>query len=70
MTENRTYKPTTAPAGYIPDQMDDAKKLAQIILSVPGEKRSTFGLMVEAMIMGAEMAERHLTATSNTTGRR
>ena len=64
MTENRTYKPN---AGYIPDQMDDAKKLAQIILSVPGEKRSTFGLMVEAMIMGAEMAERHLTATTNTT---
>lgn len=68
MTESRTYNPTTAaPAGYIPDQMDDAKKLAQIILSVPGEKRSTFGLMVEAMIMGAEMAERHLTATNNTT---
>lgn len=67
MAESRTYKPTIAPSGYIPDQMDDAKKLAQIILSVPGEKRSTFGLMVEAMIMGAEMAERHLTTTSNTT---
>lgn len=58
MTENRTYKPTTAPAGYIPDQMDDAKKLAQIILSVPGEKRSMFSLIVESMIMGAELAER------------
>ena len=66
MTENRTYKPVTSPAGYIPDQMDDAKKLAQIILSVPGEKRSTFGLMVEAMIMGAEMAERNIATTNST----
>ena len=58
MTESRTYKPTTSPAGYTPDQMDDAKKLAQIILSVTGKKRSTFNLMVESMIMGAEIAER------------
>ena len=67
MTENKTYKPIPESRNYTRDELIDAGKLAQIIVSVPSEKRSTFGLMVEAMIMGAEMAERHLTATSNTT---
>lgn len=67
MKKKRTYKLIPAADGHTLDQINDQIKLAQIILSVPGERRSTFGLMVEAMIMGAEMAERHLTATSNTT---
>ena len=66
MTENRTYKPIPESRNYTRDELIDAGKLAQIIVSVPSEKRSTFGLMVEAMIMGAEMAERRI-ATTNTT---
>lgn len=40
------------------DQMEDAKKLAKVLMSVPGEKRPFFALMVEAMLIGAELAEK------------
>lgn len=48
---------------YTPDQMEDAKKLAKALVSVPDEKRSFFALMVESMLIGAELAEKQLTAT-------
>lgn len=65
MSENRISEVKSGT--YTTDQMDDAKKLAQLLVSIPaGEKRSTFGLMVEAMIMGAEMAERNIATTNST----
>lgn len=45
---------------YTPDQMADAEKLARAIVSVPSESRSIFTLMVEAMLIGAELAEKRL----------
>lgn len=47
---------------YTPDQMEDAKKLAQALVSVSAEKRPFFALMVESMLIGAELAEKQLTA--------
>lgn len=47
---------------YTPDQMEDAKKLAKALVSVPDEKRPFFALMVESMLIGAELAEKQLTA--------
>jgi hypothetical protein len=58
MKKNRTYKLIPAADGHTLDQINDQIKLAQIILSVPGERRSMFSLIVESMIMGAELAER------------
>ena len=49
---------------YTTEQMEDAKKLAQAIVSVPDEKRSIFTLMVESMLIGAELAEKQMTAAS------
>lgn len=46
---------------YTPDQMEDAKKLAKALVSVPDEKRPFFALMVESMLIGAELAEKQLT---------
>ena len=51
---------------YTNDQMEDAKKLAQALVSVPEEKRPTFTLMVEAMLIGAERAEKRLAAPAPT----
>lgn len=45
---------------YTPAQMADAEELAKVIVSVPTEKRSIFTLMVEAMLIGAELAEKQL----------
>lgn len=42
---------------YTPDQLADAKKLAKVLMSVPDGKRSIFALMVESMLIGAELAE-------------
>ena len=47
---------------YTTDQMEDAKKLAKALLSVPDEKRPFFALLVESMLIGAELAEKQLTA--------
>lgn len=47
---------------YTPDQMEDAKKLAKALVSVPDEKRPFFALLVESMLIGAELAEKQLTA--------
>lgn len=47
---------------YTPDQMEDAKKLAQALVSVPSENRFMFTLMVESMLIGAELAEKRLVA--------
>ena len=43
---------------YTADQMEDAKKLAKALMSVPSEKRSIFALMIESMLIGAELAEK------------
>lgn len=50
---------------YTNDQMEDAKKLAQALVSVPEEKRPTFTLMVEAMLIGAELAEKRLASPAS-----
>lgn len=42
---------------YTQKQMEDAKALAKALVSVPDEKRPMFALMVEAMLIGAELAE-------------
>lgn len=42
---------------YTKEQLADAKKLAKAIVSVPEEKRNLFDLAIEAMIVGAELAE-------------
>lgn len=47
---------------YTPGQIEDAKKLAKALVSVPDEKRPFFALMVESMLIGAELAEKQLTA--------
>ena len=49
MTEKKTYDS---------DQMQDAKKLANVLISVKGENRPVFALMVESMLIGAELAEK------------
>ncbi len=49
---------------YTPDQMEDAKKLAQALVSVSDEKRPVFALMLESMLIGAEIAEKRLTAAA------
>lgn len=49
---------------YTTEQMEDAKKLAQALVSVPDEKRSMFTLMVESMLIGAELAEKRLIAVN------
>ncbi len=51
---------------YTPEQMADAAKLAKAIVSVPSENRSIFTLMVEAMLIGAELAEKRLLGTAAT----
>ncbi len=42
---------------YTKDQLADAKKLAKAIVSIPEENRNLFDLAIEAMIVGAELAE-------------
>lgn len=44
MTEKKTYDS---------DQIKDAKKLADVLISVKGESRPVFALMVESMLIGA-----------------
>lgn len=46
-----------------PEQMEDAKKLAKALVSVSDEKRPFFALMVESMLIGAELAEKQLSAS-------
>ena len=43
MTEKKTYDS---------DQIKDAKKLADVLISVKGESRPVFALMVESMLIG------------------
>lgn len=43
---------------YTPQEMADADRLTKAIISVPDEKRPAFTRMIEAMILGAEMADR------------
>jgi hypothetical protein len=43
---------------YTPKEMDEAERLATAIRSVPDDKRPAFTRMIEAMILGAEMADR------------
>lgn len=40
---------------YTSDQIEDAKKLAQALASVSESKRPIFSLMLEAMLIGAEL---------------
>lgn len=43
---------------YTPAEMDSAKRLADVIASVPAEKQPEIIRMIESMILGAELAER------------
>lgn len=42
---------------YNSKQLEDAKELAKVLISVSEDKRPLFALMVEAMIMGAELVK-------------
>ena len=55
MTEKKTYDS---------DQIKDAKKLADVLISVKGESRPVFALMVESMLIGAELAEKGIARTA------
>lgn len=46
---------------YTPQQMSDAEQLAAALVTVPGKKRSIFALMLESMLIGAELAEKQMT---------
>ncbi len=41
---------------YTQEQMEDAKKIAKALMSVSGDKRPILALMIEAMLIGAELA--------------
>ena len=43
---------------YTQEQMDSAERLMDVIASVAADKQPEIIRMVEAMILGAEMAER------------
>lgn len=49
---------------YDGDQIKDAKKLADVLISVKGESRPVFALMVESMLIGAELAEKGIARTA------
>lgn len=49
---------------YTPSQMEDAKKLAKALVSVSDKMRPIFALMVESMLIGAELAEKQLTTVA------
>ena len=55
MSETKTYTPA---------EMNEAKKLAEALVSVPENKRSIFTIMVESMLIGAELAEKQMAAAS------
>lgn len=42
---------------YTDEQVNDAKELARILREVPERKRTLFSLMLESMMIGAELAE-------------
>lgn len=44
---------------YTDGQIADAKKLAKAIVSVPKANRNLFDLAIEAMIVGAELADKN-----------
>lgn len=46
------------------DQMQQAKQVADALLKVSAGKRSVFALIVESMIIGAEIAESQMTTSS------
>lgn len=43
---------------YTQEQMNSAQRLMDVIASVPADKQPEIIRMVEAMILGAEMADR------------
>lgn len=53
MTEKKTYDS---------DQIKDAKKLADVLISVKARAARVFALMVESMLIGAELAEKGIAA--------
>ena len=55
MTEKKVYDSS---------QIKDAKKLADVLISVKGERRPVFALMVESMLSGAELAEKGIARTA------
>lgn len=51
---------------YTPQQMTDAEQLAAALVAIPREKRSIFALMLESMLIGAELAEKQILAKTAT----
>lgn len=43
---------------YTPEQMNNSQRLMDVIASVPVERQPEIIRMIEAMILGAEMADR------------
>ncbi len=54
----------TSEKTYTPEQMRDAKKMAEALTGIVDTKRATFALMVDAMLIGAQLAEKGFTADS------
>ena len=50
---------------YTPAEMEDASRLAAAIANVPEKKRPAFVRMIEAMLIGAEVAERMASGAAN-----
>lgn len=48
---------------YTSEQLRDAAQLADALVSVHSGKRTIFALMLESMMIGAELAEKKLLAT-------
>lgn len=49
---------------YSAEQLHQAEQVADALIKVSNGKRSIFALMIESMIIGAEMAEKKLISTS------
>ena len=61
---DRPYESMSEKKTYDSDQIKDAKKLADVLISVKGESRPVFALMVESMLIGAELAEKGIARTA------
>ena len=49
---------------YSLEQLQQAEQVANALIKVSASKRSIFALVIESMVIGAEMAEQNLIAPS------
>lgn len=58
MTHEKTYKP---------EDLRDAKQMAEVLASTRGETRSLLSLALESMIIGIDIGEKSRAASGNAT---